>query len=355
MTPSADDSRTAEIAATLEVIEATLAGEPADPAHAEVAELVLLLADQRPKPADEFARKLDRRVEDGFGAASKAATKAKRRRNWPWVLAPAGGLAALVAIVVLIAVNAGGSGSFAGSGASVSSESNARPTSAAPRAIRQGDRPPEQSSSPGVAASPGLHPPANGRKLIQSSQLTLGARPARIETVAQEALKVVGSHNGFVDSATVNAAHGSSGYANLHLTVPSATLPQTMTLLSRLTYSTVVSRTDNVEDVTAALQRAKRHHQKARVHALEHGIAYSKVSLYIRADTTPSTPGHRGHGGGFTLGRAAHDALGVLTVIGGITLIALAVLVPLAVIVALGWNVRGAIRRRQREQALDLA
>jgi hypothetical protein len=166
---------------------------------------------------------------------------------------------------------------------------------------------------------------------------------------------VVGAHNGFVNSATVNSAPGSSGYANLQLTVPSATLPQLMTLLSRLPYSTVVSRTDNVEDVTAALQRAKRHHQKARVHALEHGIAYSKVSLYVRADTTPSTPGHRGHGGGFTLGRAVHDALAVLTVIGGITLIALAVLLPLAFIVALGWNVRTAIRRRQREQALDLA
>jgi hypothetical protein len=128
-----------------------------------------------------------------------------------------------------------------------------------------------------------------------------------------------------------------------------------MTSLSRLRYATVLQRTDRVEDVTGRLQKAKRHHQKARVRALERGVAYSKISLNIQADSSTSGPTHRGHDGGFTIGKAAHDALDVLTVIGGIVLIALAVLVPLAVIVLLGWNLRAALRRRQREQALDLA
>jgi hypothetical protein len=126
-----------------------------------------------------------------------------------------------------------------------------------------------------------------------------------------------------------------------------------MTSLSRLRYATVLERTDKVEDVTAQLQAAKRHHRSARVRALEHGVAYSKVSLTIQAVARASGHKHDSGGGGFTIGRAAHDAL--LTVIGGIALIALAVLVPLSVIVALGWNLRGALRRRQREQALDLA
>jgi Domain of unknown function (DUF4349) len=194
-----------------------------------------------------------------------------------------------------------------------------------------------------------------GRKLIQSSQLSLGAPSRRIDTVAQEVYDVVGAQHGFVNSSTVTATGGPGGSAQFQLTVPSATLPQTMTSLSRLRYATVLQRTDRVEDVTGQLQTAKRHHKKARVRALERGVAYSKISLNIQADSGASGPTHRRHDGGFTIGKAAHDALGVLTVIGGIVLIALAVLVPLAAIVLLGWNIRGALRRRQREQALDLA
>ena len=58
---------------------------------------------------------------------------------------------------------------------------------------------------------------------------------------------------------------------------------------------------------------------------------------------------------GFTLGRAAHDAGRVLTVAAGAALIALAVLLPVALLVALGLWVAGLLRRRRREQALDLA
>jgi hypothetical protein len=351
MRPAADEPGRAEIAATLEVIDATLAGEPVDPGDAEVAELALLLADERPKPADEFARELDRRVESRFGAASKPAAKAKRRRSWRWSLAPAAGLAALAGIVVLIASAPGGVSS---SGSSVmSAHAGLHGQSEKSRAMLP---PARLNAKPTAAApNPGLQAPQNGRQLIQSSQLALGARPNRIETVAQEALNVIGAQDGFVDSATVNAAGGTSGYARLQLTVPSATLPQTMTSLSRLPYATVISRMDKVEDVTGQLQSAKRHHQKARVRALEHGVAFSKISLTVQADAPSSGQAHHSHGGGFTLGRAAHDALGVLTVIGGIALIALAVLVPLAAVVALAWQLRSWIRRHQRERALDLA
>ena len=61
------------------------------------------------------------------------------------------------------------------------------------------------------------------------------------------------------------------------------------------------------------------------------------------------------HGGGFTIGKAAHDAGRVLTVAAGVALIALAVLVPLGLIAALAWWIAAALRRRRREQALDAA
>ena len=371
MRPAADEPQAAEIAASLEVIDATLAGEPVDPSRAELAELVLLVAGERPRPSHEFAFELDRRVENRFGATSKAAAKPKSRRKWPWVLAPAGGLAALAGIVLLIALTPSGTSSFSGPAAVSSSSGSSsdralpalkgRPGNATSQTLRPGGSP-RRGTASGIPGSPGLRPIPNGRKLIQSSQLSLGAPSRRIDTVAQEVYDVVGARHGFVNSSTVGASGGTTatggidGYARFQLTVPSATLPQTMTSLSRLRYATVLERTDKVEDVTGQLQAAKRHHHSARVRALERGVAYSKISLTIQAVAPSSGRRHDSHsGGGFTIDRAAHDALGALTVIGGIALIALAVLVPLAVVVALGWNVRAALRRRQREQALDLA
>ena len=57
--------------------------------------------------------------------------------------------------------------------------------------------------------------------------------------------------------------------------------------------------------------------------------------------------------GGFTIGKAAHDAGRVLTVVAGVALIALAALTPVALVIALAWWVGAALRRRRREQALD--
>jgi hypothetical protein len=59
------------------------------------------------------------------------------------------------------------------------------------------------------------------------------------------------------------------------------------------------------------------------------------------------------HGGGFTLGKAAHDAGRLLTMTAGVALIAIAALTPVALLLALAWWVGSALRRRRREQALD--
>jgi hypothetical protein len=359
-----EQPRTPEAIAALAAIDATLAGEPVDPECAEVAEVALLIAADRPVPAREFAENLDRRVANRFvpGPSARAQTPSKRRRpKASWVIAPAMALALAGLVALFVVVPGGQDGSSAGSSSAVSAPARAK--------ARAGFRGRSQSrsqnaSSPAgtkpvaaphtFAPAPGLQPPA-GRKLIQASQLSLGAPPRRIETVAQEVLNAVGAQNGFVDSATVNATGGPDGYARLQLTVPSANLPQAMTSLSKLPYAQVFARTDKIEDVTGQLQSAKRHHQKGRVRALEHGIDYSKISLDIQADAPASAASHHRRDSGFTIAGAAHDALDVLTVIGGIALIALAVLVPLALAGFIVWQLREAIRRRQRDRALDLA
>ena len=55
-----------EIAATLDAIDATLAGEPVDGRYAEVAEIALLLASDKPQIPPAFAHSLDQKVERRF-------------------------------------------------------------------------------------------------------------------------------------------------------------------------------------------------------------------------------------------------------------------------------------------------
>src|SRR5436309_6959767 len=86
-----------EIAAALNAIDATLAGEPVDPAYAELAELALLLSDERPDPEPGFSNTLDARVESRFASPARTG---RRRPRWVW--APAAGLAASVVIAVVI-------------------------------------------------------------------------------------------------------------------------------------------------------------------------------------------------------------------------------------------------------------
>src|SRR5947209_4994652 len=59
-----------EIEAYLDVIDATLAGEPVDPEQAELAELVVMVASERPSPRAGFSEALDARVGRRFAPES---------------------------------------------------------------------------------------------------------------------------------------------------------------------------------------------------------------------------------------------------------------------------------------------
>ena len=55
----------------LEAVDAALAGRYVAPEHADLAELALLLRNDRPEPTPVFAERLDRRVAAGFPARPK--------------------------------------------------------------------------------------------------------------------------------------------------------------------------------------------------------------------------------------------------------------------------------------------
>jgi hypothetical protein len=393
-----------EVADVLGAIDAALDGDPVDPRHAELGELALLVAGERPAPNRSFSTALDERVEQRF-VKSSPPSRASRRR---W-LVPIGGLgAAAVAVVVTVVVLSGGPGrqpldaltsasSSSGAPAPLSSRAVPRPAPAAksPRfgsataPVVTAAAPAPGAAVPAPASALTLASPANGRKIIQAAQLSVTTSPGRVDVVAQEVFDVVGQANGVVDNSSVTAG-GPGGYAQFQLSIPSASLPRTMAALSALRYARVASRTDTTQDVndqytadvrrladaralrTALLkQLASATTQSqigsltARIHDAEASISsdeatlrrlnrqvdYSQVTLSINAGSAPVAGSHGD--GGFTIGKAAHDAGHVLTVAAGVALIAAAALVPLALLGALALWIATAVRRRRRDQALD--
>jgi hypothetical protein len=391
-----------QMTASLAAIDATLDGEAVDPEFAELAELALLLAADRPLPPPPFLASLDERVQRRF-----APTSARRRRLGAgrfrprWAFVPALGLvgALLVAIGVVFVGGSRPNDASSSAGASVAATRPApaprgsapfggRPSSSAAAAL------PGSQSSSEAAGSPAavLQPPPNGRKIIQGSQLSLTAPPTRIDAVAEEIFLVVGQADGIVNSSTVTAAVGPGAYAQFQLSIPSQALPQTMAALSSLRYARVLSRTDTTQDVNNQYQddvrrladdralrtsllkqlanastQAQIDSLNAQIHdadaaissdestlsALNAQINYSRVIVTINGGIQPVVA-NGDSGGGFGLGRAAHDAGRVLSVAAGVALIALAGLVPFSLLAGIAWWVAAAIRRRRREQALDL-
>jgi hypothetical protein len=411
-----------EIAASLEAIDATLAGEPVDAQYAELAEIALLLTSVRPEVPPAFAQSMDQcvpwRVAPTQGAAP--AKRAERRRRLTVFGESAGALAAGVAVIIglVVLVGHGGSGSSASSSSAASSGAAASaagtvrrspyfgpstpasapakhaPTNQTATASSSAPLVPPTGSAPGTTSgAPSLQPPTSGRKVVQSAQLSLGAAPNRIDNVAQQVYDVVGTLGGIVENSTVTQTGGTDGYANFQLSVPSGALGQAMSRLSSLNYASVLSRTDASQDITDQYNAATRsladaralrtsllkqlanaitteqiNSLKAQIHdaeasissdqatlnRLNHQVNFSQLAVTINARPAPAPVSH-GSGGGFGVGRAAHDAGRVLTVAAGVALIALAALTPFGLLATLVWWVGAAVKRRRREQALDSA
>jgi hypothetical protein len=280
--------------------------------------------------------------------------------------------------------SSGSSGSSASTGSSGLSAAAAAPTSQA--------RTPSASGTSGTSGALAPGPVSTGkRQIVQSAQLQLSTAPNRVDDVAQQVFDVVGNESGIVNSSNVTATGNTDGGADFQLSVPSANLAATLTALSRLHGAHVVSRTDATADITGQVGGAGQRLAEARalrrsllkqlaaatttqqvnslqlqlrdadasissdlstLRGLQRQVAYSKITLSIQAAVIRGPVPARGSS--FTIGRAAHDAGRVLVVVAGVALITLAVLVPLGLVAALLAWVGLAVRRRRRDQALDL-
>jgi len=382
---------------TLAVIDRTLAGDPVPAQDAELAELTLLIAGQRPRPGDAFAAALDARVARRFApgprpapAADRTATPegpgkprggGRRLRPGRWLYGPglAGAIGVAVAVAIIVVPGSGGGST---SGASSSSSSAVAASAVA-----------STSSSAASAPTGSLQAAGAGnRQVIQGAQLDLSTRPSRVDDVARQVFAVVSAQNGVVESSNVTATQGPGGGAEFSLTVPNQNLGPAMAALSQLRGAQVLSRNDVSRDVTGRAGGAGRQLADARalrtallrklalattttaidslrlqirdanasiasdlatLQGIHAQVANSHIELTITS-VTPAPPHAPSADGGFTLHRAVDLAGRVLVVAAGVAVVALAVLVPLGLVVALGLWLAHTVRSRRRERVLDL-
>jgi Domain of unknown function (DUF4349) len=386
----------------LEALDAALAGLPVDPRDEELASLAVALREERPLPRPEFALDLDLRARDGFPAAEAArpAPRPKRavafRRRWALAL----GTVASLFIVATAVLTSGGGGDGQFRSASRDGAAPAKPETS----LESRDSAP--APSPAVGAAPatagggataqpdiapvppptgGVAPRARERKVERGASLTLSTSRDEIENVADGAIRVTDRHGGFVLTSSVSSGEGTEAGATLDLRIPSARLQPALADLSELAH--VRARTQDARDITAAFTSPRRRLSdalaerrgllrqlaradtpnetaavRARLRAVNRRIDRAqaelrrlrdRVSLAAVSVAIEPGGGDSGDGGGWSLGDAADDALGVLRALLGGALVALAVLVPAGLLGGAGWLAYRRWVRHRRERVLE--
>jgi hypothetical protein len=384
--------------------------------ESDYSDVALLVASVREWPADDFARDLDTRVARRFAPESGAPARgsASRRSRLPrWAAGPA--VALVAGVVAVVVVFSGGGGAVLNTNhpaAPVDHPLQNSPTATTHGATRHKELPAavgygalstaSSNSSTGAAGVSGAVslssvPVAPGAKQIRSAQLDLSTQNAHVNQVAQEIFTVVGDVHGTVLSSHITTATRSSGggYASFSLSIPTGSLQNAMTDLSRLHDVGVVSSNNSsqnvshqynsdqrqlsdaqalrtsllkqlagatteqqIDSIKAQLKLAEQqiNSWQSTLGSLQHRISYSNLSVQVNQNGLPFVPVRKTHhASGFTISRAGHDALRVLVVSAGVALITLAVLIPLGLVVALLMWLWVWLRQRRREHALDAA
>jgi Domain of unknown function (DUF4349) len=362
----------------LEAVDAALAGRYVAPEHAELAELALLLRDDRPEPDPGWVTHLDRRAEAGFPARPRE----RKFRVWLRNVSPALGLATCVVLLVIGAAtlpNGGDDEGGEGGGASTAAEESAPASGGADLAA-----PDDAALQP---SSRNAGDPGSDRRRARDEQLsaslTLGAPRRDIDSVSTGVADVAADLGGFVQSSTISSQQGGS----LELRVPSDRLETAIQRISRLGRVRELSRrsvdiTANVVSARERLSDARAERKsllvqlanavtvnetesiRARLEIVSREISTARRALRrvnneanfanLSVAVVPRAGGDDEEGA-WTPGDAFDDALRVLEVAAGVAVIAAAVLLPLALIWLLAWLGHRAVVRRRRERALDMA
>lgn len=384
---STPETLTRELAA----LDDALAGRPVDPDLADLAELAILVRDERPAPGPAFTRSLDSRVERGFPRVPRRV----HGRSWPKLTLPALGLAASACLVVLIAVtvpggnNGAGSSSSSGSGGSAASQA-APSTGAGESAARsKSSAPSDSAASPSVAGPlplPGGSPAADGRtrrSVERSAQITLATTPGNVDRASAKIIRVADDLGGYVVTSQVSSGSG----GDFELRVPERRLQTALARLSAI--GKVRGRTQSSQDITAAVVSVEARLKDARterrsllkqlatatttnqttsirerlrlvsgqIAAAKRDLrrqkaraSYSTIAVTLVAD---KQAGAAAPDDGWTPGDALGTAGRVLEVSAAVLLVAAAVALPLGLVALLVWFAARQASHRRRERALD--
>lgn len=365
----------------LVAVDATLGGQPVEAEYAELAELVLALQAEAPRPRPGFADRLDARMAAGFAPkesqpAEQSTDEAPRFRASfrPGRMQLAVGTAASLLIVATALVS---SGVLTNETKDEQSKVITPPESAPSAALA--------APTTGTPARPrGVVPRIRNRQVDRDAALVLATPTDDVEKTADGVIEVTDRYEGFVLRSNVSGGDESRAGGTLELRIPSNRLQPALRDLSELAH--VRSRTQTTQDITARfvsarsrlndalaerrallpqLARATTPNETASIRArlrlanrqiaavrselrgLRNRVDFSKVSVAIEADQSL-----KHSDGGWSLGDALHDALGILGTMAGIAVVSLAVLIPLAIIAALAWLGTSTFRRTRRERAL---
>jgi uncharacterized protein DUF4349 len=390
----------------LAAIDATLGGQPVEADLTELAELVLVLRDERPRPRHAFVQELDDHLATGFPSAEVddgSKTASQSPRFWSAIKARrlplAFGSAAALLIVVTAVVSSGvlsssdggrqsvpagsGAGGAGGAGKAVSPATAPRPELATPSAAAQSDTAVPRSAL--RAAGTGVRPDVRTRLQDRDAALVLATPRKDVEDAADGVIAVADRYQGFVLRSDVSGGDRGRAGATLELRIPSDRLQPALRDLSELAH--VRSRTQTTQDITARfvsarsrlneamaerrallrqLAKATTANETASIRArlrlanrriaavrsdlrsLRNRVNFSTVSVAIEADESI-----KASGGKWTPGDALRDAGDILRTTLGILLVSLAVLLPLIALGTVAWFASRGIRRGYRERALD--
>jgi uncharacterized protein DUF4349 len=342
------------------------------------AEFAVALHDERLAPRPEFALDLDLRMRDGFASPERTAPLKPRRvtafrRRWALALGTAASVF-IVATALLVSNGGGTDESRVQTAADQSAEGGGVNVP-----LSKGSASEQQALAP---RGPGVRAPS--RDVERAASVTLSTPRDEIEEAADEAIRVTERHGGFVMSSNVAAGEQDVG-ATLDLRIPSERLQRALSDLSELGH--VRSRTQETADITAAFRAPRRQLAdalaerrallrqlaratstneitaiRARLRAtnrridraqrdlrrLRDRVSFSSVAVAIEPGKSNSD------GGGWTIGDAFDDALGVLKALLGAALVGLAVLIPFGILAGIAWLVRRSWIRQRRERALEM-
>ena len=341
----------------------------------ELEEITRELRQARPDMDPKVAAELDEWAAKGFPRPSERraddARKSPRRSRagFGWLgPALAGGFAILLvgAVVGLSQLGSGQDDSGEDSEIAIEDTGTSRGGAAAPLSVEEQSRAQDDFAGQGGA----------GRIQDEDAGLSLSTKQDNVGDVTDDAAAIVQNYDGVVDRQEVRSGGGREARGYIQARIPVQSFNAALAEISDL--ATVEARNQSLTDITKSYVSAEKRFANAtdRVASLQRQLAANpgdpalterlRIARGQLAAARSSLRSNKqqgnlanltlsvvGEDGGWSIGDAADDAVGIFEWIGGALLVTLAVAIPVGLLAAAAWYGTRSARRRRRESVLD--